>query len=250
MSATVFIGLDLAWNIDANHSGIAVLKGDERGVSLKAVSEGACSSEAVLSFVAKHSGPDSVIAIDCPLVVANETGQRPCENEAGMVFSTFHAAPYSTSKSRLYWNVGPNMALALGQHGYKHNFDIGQARRRSGRWLFEIYPHPAMVRLFSLERIIKYKKGRVDEKKAGLKVLREYLRNLEGLAEDELWRELLARDLVCLKGEALKRYEDTLDAMFCAYLAWYCWRWGAEKNEVFGVLEKGYIVVPKALEAP
>ncbi len=46
----------------------------------------------------------------------------------------------------------------------------------------------------------------------------------------------------------MKRYEDTLDAIFCAYLAWHCWRWGAERNEMFGTMEQGYIVVPKAGE--
>jgi predicted RNase H-like nuclease len=49
-----------------------------------------------------------------------------------------------------------------------------------------------------------------------------------------------------VKGLALKRYEDTLDALFCAYLAWHCWRWGKARNECFGDLAHGYIVVPKA----
>jgi predicted RNase H-like nuclease len=31
-----------------------------------------------------------------------------------------------------------------------------------------------------------------------------------------------------------------------AYLAWHCWRWGEERNEMFGTLADGYIVVPKA----
>ena len=59
--------------------------------------------------------------------------------------------------------------------------------------------------------------------------------------------ELLSSDLLKLKGEALKRYEDTLDALFCAYLAWHCWRWGAARNEMFGTLENGYIVVPTGI---
>ena len=56
----------------------------------------------------------------------------------------------------------------------------------------------------------------------------------------------LDRNLPALRGQRLKDHEDTLDALFCAYLAWHCWRWGAERSEMIGTLENGYIVVPKA----
>jgi predicted RNase H-like nuclease len=56
----------------------------------------------------------------------------------------------------------------------------------------------------------------------------------------------MEQNLSDFRGQALKRYEDTLDAVFCAYLAWYCWRWGEERNQQFGKLADGYIVVPKA----
>jgi len=47
-------------------------------------------------------------------------------------------------------------------------------------------------------------------------------------------RALLERNLDELRGEKLKRYADTLDAMLWAYLAWHCWRWGEERNDLFG----------------
>jgi predicted RNase H-like nuclease len=121
----------------------------------------------------------------------------------------------------------------------------------SGRWLFEVYPHPAMVRLFTLDTIIKYKKGTPADKRAGLASLRQHLQNLanesRGLVQSPTLIELVGRDLTGFTGEALKRHEDTLDAIFCAYLAWHCWRWGAERNDMFGTLEDGYIVVPEAV---
>jgi hypothetical protein len=49
-------------------------------------------------------------------------------------------------------------------------------------------------------------------------------------------RALLERNLDELRGEKLKRHADTLDAMLWAYLAWHCWRWGEERNELFGTL--------------
>jgi predicted RNase H-like nuclease len=57
--------------------------------------------------------------------------------------------------------------------------------------------------------------------------------------------ERLGWDLQALKGEGRKRYEDTLDALFRAYLARHCWRCWQEKNLMFGAMEDGYIVVGK-----
>ena len=67
-----------------------------------------------------------------------------------------------------------------------------------------------------------------------------------GLVRSAALDELLDRDLGTMRGEALKKYEDTLDAVFCAYLAWHCWQWSEEGNALFGTLEHGYIVVPMA----
>jgi predicted RNase H-like nuclease len=32
--------------------------------------------------------------------------------------------------------------------------------------------------------------------------------------------------------------------LFCAYLAYYFWYWGWERNELFGDVESGYILTP------
>ena len=56
--------------------------------------------------------------------------------------------------------------------------------------------------------------------------------------------EFLSRDLNALSGAALKHYEDSLDAIFCAHLAFHLWRWGWERSELLGDLAAGYIVVP------
>jgi predicted RNase H-like nuclease len=174
----------------------------------------------------------------------NKTGQRPCETAVGKAFGRFHASCHTTNKGRRYWDTGPRLVKALEREGFSHDFDLATAKGRPGQWLFEVYPHPAMVRLFELKRIIKYKRVKVQEKRAGLAVLRGKLEKLPGLKSNSMLRELLGRDLGLLTGKGLKRYEDGLDALFCAYLAWHCWKWGREKNEMFGSLDEGYIVVP------
>ena len=40
---------------------------------------------------------------------------------------------------------------------------------------------------------------------------------------------------------------NALDALFCAYLAYYFWYWRWETNEIFGDLHSGYILNLKLL---
>ena len=255
MQPASFVGLDVAWNVDVKHSGVAVLVGDEHRVRLTAVSEGLSSLSGVVDFITRHSADTSVVAVDASLVVVNETGQRPCEREIGQTFGQYGASCHSTNTKRPYADTGQRAVKALAsiQNPFVHDFNIEHAKRRSGRWLFEVYPHPAMIRLFGLSRIIRYKRGPAEERRHGLATLCEHLESLasksRGLARSLTLRQVLAVDLETLRGERRKRYEDTLDAIFCAYLAWYCWRWGGERNETIGTLDEGYIVVPKRLPA-
>ncbi len=46
------------------------------------------------------------------------------------------------------------------------------------------------------------------------------------------------------RGKDLKNLEDILDAVICAYIGLYFWRWGKEKCRVYGSVESGYIVTP------
>ncbi len=251
LETTSFIGVDLAWRSDGNHSGIAVLIGNDQQVRLTAIADGVTSMAGVVEFIASHATLNSVIAVDASLVVRNQTGQRPCETLIAKQFGKYHASCHTTNLKRAYARAGMNLVAALEKHRFVHDFDITTTKQRRGRWLFEVYPHPAMIRVFELDRIIPYKKGTVAQRRRGLDILRHHLGNLAsgptGLMASPMFRELLEWNLKAVRGEKLKRYEDTLDAIFCAYLAWHCWRWGEERNKIFGTLTEGYIVVPKVL---
>lgn len=247
----------MAWNVDVKHSGIAVLAGNERRVRLIAVSKDATSLASVVDFIHRHSIGTTVVAVDASLVVVNKTGQRRCENAIGKAFGRYGASCHSTNLRMRFATTGMNVVKALSSingRPFVHDFDIHRAKRRRGRWVFEVYPHPAMIQLFRLNWIIRYKKGLVADRCHGLRIFRRHLSTLAsgatGLVQSPSLRKVLEQDLEILRGEQRKRYEDTLDAIFCAYLAWYCWRWGAERNDIFGTLEQGYIVVPKRPPQP
>ncbi len=97
---TNFIGIDLAWKSDQNPTTVIVLRGGRSGANLCARSDRLTSTEAILSFVLEHSGSGSVVAIDAPLIIANESGQRACETLVSKEYSTREASCH-TSNLRL-----------------------------------------------------------------------------------------------------------------------------------------------------
>jgi predicted RNase H-like nuclease len=246
----VFVGIDLAWAVERRHTGIALMEGNLRGVRLSGLSSDIHSLEGVTQFVCQHLCSNMVVAVDASLIVRNEAGQRPCERAIGAHFGRFGASCHSTNRARPHFDSGERLVSSLAREGFDHGLPLRAAKRRPGRWLIEVYPHPAMVRLFGLERIIAYKKGPIDERRAGLRRVQSSLRRLvtrdSGIHSSACLERLLRARPEALRGRALKCLEDLLDAVLCAYLAWHFWRWGEERNEVFGDRQTGYIVVPSA----
>jgi predicted RNase H-like nuclease len=246
---TTFIGVDLAWKSDKNHSGVVVAKGSLDEVALTACSNGLATLDGVLDYVIAHTTENTVVAIDAPLVITNQDGQRPCETLIGQQFGARHGSAH-TSNLNLYPNAGSvRFEAMLRAKGFSHQPSPVRDKRKPGKWFFEVYPHPAQIILFSLESIIKYKKGTVSQKKAGLGTFRGYIQDRlicgdPPLRINEMLSELLAVVLEELAGKSLKQYEDLLDACLCAYLALFYWYWGSEKNEMIGDLQTGYIINP------
>jgi len=137
--------------------------------------------------------------------------------------------------------------MAIGAEGYEHAAVVTD--QEIGRVLAEVYPHAAMVALWNLPKTIKYKKGRVSAKRNGLSTLRTYIKGLATeeppLHSTDPLCKFLGSDLSSFRGRGLKDYEDRLDALFCAYLAYYFWYWGRKKNELFGNIRSGYILNPQ-----
>lgn len=243
---TTFIGIDLAWKSARNPTGGAVLNGDRLGARLEVLST-LSPDASVADFISSNTTANTVVAIDAPLVIINDAGQRACETAIGKKYGSREASCH-TSNLRLYPEASSTALTAalLGQ-GFAH---VDPATtERSGRIMAEVYPHAAMVALWDLPKTIKYKRGSVAAKRVGLNTLRSHLTILRK-AEPPLLRtgvlqELLSADLNELVGQNLKDYEDRLDALFCAYLACYFWYWGWERNELFGDTESGYILNPK-----
>jgi len=246
-----FIGIDLAWKSTRNPTGVAVMRGDKLGARLEVLST-LGPGASVADFISAHTTANTVIAIDAPLVITNELGQRTCETAIGKKYGSRDASCH-TSNLRLYPDASSIVLTdALLAQGFTH---VDRATtKQSGRIMAEVYPHAAMVALWDLPKTIKYKKGSVSAKRVGLSTLRSHLTTLSKTVPPLLWsgvlQEVLSTDLNELVGQSLKNHEDQLDAVFCAYLAYYFWYWGWERNELFGNTQLGYILNPKLGSVP
>lgn len=200
-----FIGLDLAWG-SRNESGVCILQGEGDRLQCVALDAvvGTADSFADIAYLAM---PGFLEKMD------------------GM--------------------AGPRLGTALQARG----FSLDPASLPTGRQVaVEVYPYAAHVMLFGLSERLKHKKGRLDARRLGLRSLQEQLRSLFAgnslvLGAPEVMATL-STGAVEGPGRELKRTEDKLDALTCAYVAYHAWRHGPGQSRVFGDAESGYILVP------
>src|SRR5262249_28008905 len=181
------------------------------------------------------------------IVAPNADGARACERLVGHHFGRSGASCHPANTT--------NPAFAGGTRARRLaddlDLDIDPASVRSRRAV-EVYPHPAIVVFFNLDRILtyKHKPGRDLAHLRG-ETLR-LLGFLENLREHEITLDATAgpggresRHTVhtAPTKAALRRVEDSLDAVVCAYIARH-WRLQPAGMRVLGTLQNGYILVP------
>lgn len=239
--AAAFAGVDLAWGQRAR-TGLAVVSA---GGALVASTSVHTDAE-IADFLAPHADALVTVAVDAPLIVTNPTGQRPCEREIGAVFGRYGAGAYPANTSNPHFNPPRAETLAA---GLRWSTDPAHAGRPGAPGCIEVYPHPAMVGLFSLPYTIPYKgkKGRdLGSLQSAYEVLLDsmerHLPELE-LPRSERWAQL--RTIAVSPGRKvdLERIEDEVDAIVCAHLAWL-WSHRPGALRVYGDATSGYIIAP------
>ncbi|MFI7587173.1 DUF429 domain-containing protein [Spongisporangium articulatum] len=237
-----YVGVDLAWG-EKRPTGVAVL--DEHGTLVHV--SAAQTDEDILDALKPYVDGDCLVAFDAPLIVRNETGNRPAETELNRDFQPFDAGahPTNTGKPELAGVPrGARLAKAL-------KLDMNPTSRRRRRAI-EVYPHPATVALFRLGRTLKYKNkpGRsLDGLRSELLIL---MGLVEGLAASDPalitaglpeWAALVEAVRTAPGKAALRVVEDQVDAVVCAYVALFSVR-HPSRTTVYGSYEDGYIVTP------
>ncbi|MEN9278019.1 MAG: DUF429 domain-containing protein [Thermostichus sp. DG_1_5_bins_95] len=206
----------------------------------------------ILNYIQSRAGRDPepcLIAVDAPLRVPNLTGQRKAEAELNRVFRAYEAGAHPANRRLLARDGqvrGEALVQALSNWGFQERAEIQQGSLT--RQVTEVFPHSAMVSLFGLSRTLKYKarpKRTCQERQQAWHLYQHHLRSLT-LADPALsgHEALLQVEVGSLKGRALKDYEDRVDALMCAYVALYGFRWGSERCHSFGNLQEGHIFTP------
>ncbi|OSC38997.1 hypothetical protein B8W66_18555 [Mycobacterium decipiens] len=237
-----FAGVDLSW-AGRNPTGVAVLDASGRLVRIGAAGDDA----AVLAALRPYVQGDCLVAFDAPLVVTNPTGQRPAETALNRDFRKFEAGAHPANTGKPEFSDVPRAARLARELGLDMD-PYSSATRRA----IEVYPHPATVALFRLPRTLKYKAkpGRgVDQLKSELLRLMD---GVEGLAQTAValqvaphpgWVSLRRQVTAARRKSDLRRAEDPVDAVVCAYVALYAESCPADVT-IYGDFATGYIVTP------
>jgi predicted RNase H-like nuclease len=235
-----FVGLDLAWG-EKNQTGVAVIDSGGRLLHVG----GAQDDASIEAAIAPYAGDNCLVAIDAPLIVKNEIGFRPCETAYNRDFQKFDAGAYPANTTNPAFNPPRAEALAalLG-------LDMDPAST-SGRRAIEVYPHPATVVLFNLQKTLKYKRGDFADRQRELLKLMTLIEGLDKATprlrvnHNVTWVELRKRVEAATRPSQLDRDEDPVDAVICAYVALY-WYHRPEDVTIYGDYANGYIVTPSA----
>lgn len=237
----VVVGVDLAWS-DRNATGVCVL--DDAG---RVVDEGLVMTDAeIVARIRRHASPAMTVAVDAPLLVPNREGRRPCENELARVYGARRAGPHSA-----------NRTLLVGSHGRIRGEDLARELahdRFAGPWsggdriVMEVFPHPALIEAFALPERLAYKRGRVAERRTGLRRLHDLMARLVDVDPPLMADGIDITD--DMTGRELKAVEDLLDARVCAWVGLVWRRFGTDRVRLFGDPLTGHIAVPIGPFAP
>jgi predicted RNase H-like nuclease len=238
----IVLGIDAAWTA-GQPSGVALVRSRGRAwdcvalapsyesfLALAAASPvdwrarprgGTPDCDALLVAATSLAGaPPDVIAIDMPLATRRITGRRAADNAISSAYAARGLGVHTPNELRP-GPIADTMRLGFGRHGYR----VATSRTPPGtpRVLIEAFPHAAAIRLAGADYRVPYKLARAAQYWPELVAVK---RRRALLAQWAVLRRALAG--VIRGGELripsrgplaqLKRYEDALDALICAWI--------------------------------
>ncbi len=241
MTSTTIIGIDLAWG-ERRPDGICIIRASGRIARCEtlALSRGDTALGEVVGATARDR--PAILAIDGPVIVKNRKGARPVDRLTHTLFHRQHAGCHPASLTLT--PRPPRVARRLSRLGFTIAPDLPD---RSARRIIEVYPHIACLRLFGLDRIIKYKRGASADRAREFSRLKRLLR--ECLDSHFPWIDPgPAKDALRCRGWS-KDAEDQIDASICALVGLHHWRHFGRRSEILGDAATGFIVAPAPIES-
>ena len=214
MQGVPLAGIDLAWH-GLKPSGLALGRLNCQILHVDTLVSDVLNNESICRLVKEYQPIG--IAIDAPLIINNPTGMRECEREIGRRYGAKGASCHTANLSLFPNATSVQLSQQLQKLQYEHM--IGS------QWQIEVYPHPAIIELFSLNYRLAYKKGTVALRKAGQLLLANHLKGLAARLPFalqfgcDITVAITENAIQQLKGEQLKQNEDKLDALVCLVIA-------------------------------
>ncbi|ARV62714.1 DUF429 domain-containing protein [Nostocales cyanobacterium HT-58-2] len=242
-----FLGIDLGWK--SQPSGLCSLELIDGKLQIQDLDRKESIAD-ILTWIDVCVAPHepAIIAVDAPTLIPNTTGSRLPDKLTHKYFGKYHAGCYPANLGLPFAERTVKFGLELESRGFAHAPTIEP--QKPGRYQIEVFPHPATIHLFNLERILKYKKGRLSDRRLELIQLYTYITEILPSLDPPLCPLRLSGSFLSEipnTGAALKEVEDKLDSLICAYVAAYWWYWGEQRNLVLGDRTTGYIVIPKSV---
>ena len=143
-STRFHVGIDLAWadspRTRANESGIVML--DPAGNV--AAADWTVGVDNTVAWLDNHAPVDTLLFVDAPLVVNNETGQRLCEKQVGQRYWPWKVSANSTNCRSLRL-AGVELLSRLEARGWSYHDGLGGPPAIPGRFVSECYPYTTIV---------------------------------------------------------------------------------------------------------
>ena len=222
----VVLGLDAAWTAH-RASGVAIITGGPDNwrcagafSSYAALYERTHATELLPAVEAIAGALPNVIAVDMPLANVPITARRLCDNEITRAFVRFGCGVHSSTPDRP-GAVSSELLAGFTQAGYQLAVHGTPLRDRQ---VIEVYPHIAVMRLLGENYRVPYKIGRVRQywPDATPRKRQANLRANLGRILDALRARIREIPLELPRSTArpaeLKRFEDALDGVVCAWI--------------------------------
>ncbi len=252
-SATTFIGFDSAWTDNPKAPGAICAVVQENGAFTRFEPPRLVSFSQALEFIRSlhREGGLTLIAIDQPTIVPNQTGMRPVERVAGSLVSWIGGGvqPANRSKIGMFDSRAPIWNFLMGLEGEE---DPERSRRATqGLFYFEVFPAFALASMhssfFGRGAGPRYNPGRrktfkQDDWIAVINVVASEAERYGCSALQEWCNSLPTSD------RPSKAHQDCLDAAICLLVAL---RWRLEDRDrsmMIGDLSHGYMVAEVAPE--
>ena len=233
----LLVGVDLAWG-EKKHDGVCFLEWDGKRGCVAGFAYPQGDRELLAAIEEKARGWRSVfVTVDAPIVCPNRTGTRPVDRLTHRMFHREHAACHPANLTKC--PRPPRIARLLRKEGFRVGWEPAVGKKT----VAEVYPHPAMVRMFGIPRIVKYKKGSVVERRKEFRRLQRLLRGCLKKKFPKLAMDAETRSLLVQRWS--KPVEDRTDALFCALIGLWHWMNRGRKSEVIGDRRTGFILLPE-----